>query len=99
MGEKFKKTCECLNFVENLLILASAVTGWISISEFTLLVCVPVGITSSPVEIKICAITAGIKNYKLIIKRKKKKCNKIVLLGKVKYYWSFDFSGFNRLIY
>ena len=33
---------------------------------------------------KICAITAGIKKYKSIIKEKKEKHDKIVLLGKTK---------------
>ena len=33
---------------------------------------------------KICAITAGIKNYKSVIKKKKKKHDKMVLLGKAK---------------
>ena len=74
-----------------MLILSSTVTGCVSISAFASLVCVPVGITSSAVEIKNCAITAGIKEYKLIIK-KRKKYDKIVLLGKeVKYYWSSNF--------
>ena len=39
---------------------------------------------SSAVGIKICAITAGIKNYKLIMKKNKKKHDKIVLFGKTK---------------
>ena len=65
-----------------MLILASTVTGCVSISAFTSLVAVLVGITSSAVAIKICAITAGIKMYKSIIK--KKKHDKIVLLGKTK---------------
>ena len=47
-------------------------------------VCVPRGITSSAVGIKICSITAGIKKYKSIIKKKKKKHEKIVLLRKDK---------------
>ena len=55
-----------------------------SISAFTSLVCVPVGILSSAVGIKICAINAAIKNFKSIIKKKKKKHDKIVLLGKDK---------------
>ena len=42
------------------------------------------GITSSAVGIKICAITAGIKKYKPIIKTKNKKYDEIVLLGKTK---------------
>ena len=64
-----------------MLILVSTVTGCVSISAFTSIVCVPVGIISSAVGIEICAITAGIKKYKLFIK---KKHNKIVLLGKDK---------------
>ena len=35
-------------------------------------------------RIKICAITTGIKKYKSIIKKKRKKHNKIVLLAKNK---------------
>ena len=81
MSERYKKTCKYLNYAENLLVLVSTVTGYISISAFASLVCVPVGITSSAVGLKICAITAGIKKYKSIIK-KKKKHDKIVLLGK-----------------
>ena len=63
MSEKNKKTSKYLNYVENLLILVSTVTGCVSIFAF---VCVPVGTTSSPVGIKICPITAGIKKYKSI---------------------------------
>ena len=48
------------------------------------LVGVPVGIASSAVGLKICAITAGIKKYKSIIKKNRKKHDKIVLLGKTK---------------
>ena len=42
------------------------------------------GITSSAIGLKICAITAGIKKYKSIIKEKKKKHDKMVLLAKSK---------------
>ena len=59
MNEKYKKTCKYLNYVEHLLILASTITRCVSISAFASLVCFPVGITSSAVGIKICAITAG----------------------------------------
>ena len=45
---------------------------------------IPIGITSSAIELKICAITAAIKKYKSIIKKKKKKHDKIVLLAKYK---------------
>ena len=67
-----------------MLILASTVPGCVSISAFALLVCVPVGIMSCAVGLKICAITAGIKKHQSIIKKKKKKHDKIVLLGKTK---------------
>ena len=34
MSEKYKKTCKYLHYVEHLLILASTVTGCVSISAF-----------------------------------------------------------------
>ena len=67
-----------------MLILASTITSCVSISVFALLVCIPAGITSSAVGIKNCAITAGIKKYKSMIKKKMKKYDKIMLLGKDK---------------
>ena len=39
---------------------------------------------SYAIELKICAITAGIKKYNSIIKKKKKKYDKILLLGQPK---------------
>ena len=72
MSEKYKKTCKHLNYVEHLLVLVSAGTSCLSISVFASLVDVPVGITSSAIGIKICAIIAGIKKYKSIIKKEKK---------------------------
>ena len=84
MSEKNKKTCKNLNYEDNLIILSSTITGCVSISAFASLVCVSVGMTNSALGIKICAITAGIKKYKSIIKKKKKKHDKIVLLGKDK---------------
>ena len=84
ISEKNKKTCEYLIYVENLLILASIVSGCVSISAFDPLVDISVGISSSAVGINIRAIIAGIKTYKLIIKKKKKNHDKIVLLEKDK---------------
>ena len=54
------------------------------ISAFASLFGIPVGTTSSAVELKICVITTGMKKYKSIIKKKKKKHNKMVLLAKSK---------------
>ena len=84
MSEKYKKTCKYLNYVEYLLILISTITGWVSISAFASLADTPVGVTSSPVGINIRSIIARIKKYKSIIKKKKKKHDKTVLLGKDK---------------
>ena len=96
MSEKHKKSCKHLNYVEHLLILVSTITNCVSISAFDSLVCVPVGITSSAVGITIFAIAAGMKKYRSIIKKRKKKHDKIVLLGKdtlntILYYWSSNF--------
>ena len=66
------------------LILASAITGCISISVFASLIGIPTEITSSAIGLKTCAIIAEIKNYKSVIKRNKKKDGKIVLLIKSK---------------
>ena len=44
MSEKYNKTCKYLNYVENLLILSSKITSCVSISEFDLLVAIPIGI-------------------------------------------------------
>ena len=73
-----------LNFSEHFLIFISAVSGSVSISAFTLLVGVPFNITSSAERLKICAITARIKNYKSIVKKKRKTHDLIVLLAKTK---------------
>ena len=80
MSEKYKKTCKYLNYVEHVFILVSAVNGCVSVSVFAPLVCVAVGITSSSVGLKICAITTGLKKYNSIIKKEKKKNDKIMLL-------------------
>ena len=81
MSMKHKKVCRVLNYIKHVLILVSTVTGCASISAFASLVGL-VGVTGSAVRLKICVITAGIKNYKSIIKKKKKNHNKIVLLEK-----------------
>ena len=84
MSEKYKKACKYLNYVKQLVVLVSTVAGCVSVSVFPSLIPLPVFITSSAVAVKICAINAGIKNYKSIIKKKKKKHDKIVLVAKDK---------------
>ena len=84
MSKKHKKVCTTLNYIEHFLILASAIAGCISISAFVSLLGIPIGITSSVVGLKICAVTAGIQMYTSIVKKKKKKHDKMVLLAKTK---------------
>ena len=69
----FKKTCKYINYAGHLLILASTVTGCVSMSAFASLVCVLVGITSFEVGIKMCAITARIKKNISPLSRKREK--------------------------
>ena len=68
MSKKHKKVCTNLNYIEPLLILSSAVIGFVSISASTSLVCIPVDI---------------LKNHKLIIKKKRSKRDEILLLLKL----------------
>ena len=84
MSEKHKKVCRGLNYLNHFLLFISAVSGSVSISAFASLIGVLVGIVSSAVGIKICAITARNKKYRSIIIKKKKKDDKIVLLAKAK---------------
>ena len=71
------------NYAVNLLILPSAVGDCVSISAFALLLGIHLGLTSSAVWLKICAMTARIKKYKSIIKKKNNQHFKIVLLAKL----------------
>ena len=53
-------------------------------NAFAFLFGIPIGIMSAAIIPRICAKTVGIKNYKSINKKKKKKHNKMVLLAKSK---------------
>ena len=84
MSKKHQKKCTSLNNNKHFLILASKITGCVSISAFPSPIGIPVGIMSSATGLKICAVTAGVKKYKSVIKKKKKKHDKIVSLAKSK---------------
>ena len=84
MSRKHRKVCTILNYIEHFLILDSKISECISISAFASLPSIPIGITSSAVGLKLCAIATGSKKYKSIIKKKKKKHDKIVLSAKFK---------------
>ena len=82
MNNKKKKVCLTRNYIEHFLTLIFAVTGCISISAFASLADIPTGPMSSTIGLNIGTIIAKIKNYKSIIKKKKKKHDEIVLLAK-----------------
>ena len=72
---KHKKACRVLNYAEHSLIVVSTTTRCVSIFAFASLVGILIGITSSAIGLKIWLITAGIKKYKSINKKRKKKQN------------------------
>ena len=80
MSKKYKNVCRILNKIDHLLIVISTNNRCITISAFASLVGIPIGVTSSEIRLKICAITAGIKKYSSIMKKKKKKHEEIALL-------------------
>ena len=63
ISRKHKKVCTTLNYIRHFLILASTITGWISISTFASLLGISIAIMSSAAALQICAITARIKKY------------------------------------
>ena len=66
MSKKRKKVYTTLSYIEHFIILASTITGYVSISPFASLVGILIRITSSSIGLKICAITAGNKTYNSI---------------------------------
>ena len=69
MSKKHKKVCRVLNYIEHLLTVISTIIGCASISAFSSLVAILIGIMSSESGLKICAETTVIKKYKLMIKK------------------------------
>ena len=72
MSRKHKKVYTTLNYIDHFLILASTITGYVTIFAFASLIGIPIGITSSAIGLEIWAITAGIKRYKSLIKKTKR---------------------------
>ena len=71
MSEKHENVFITLNHIEPLITLASVFTWSVPIAAFasSVNVLIQFKVTSSAVELNICAITPGIKNYKSIIKK------------------------------
>ena len=82
ISKKHKKLCGVLNYIDNSLILISTITRCIFISDFGSLVGISIGITSSAIGLNVCAITVGLKKYKSLNKKNKKKHDKTISLAK-----------------
>ena len=69
MNIKEKKVCRTQNYTKHFFILASTITK--CISAFASFLDISIGITSSAIGLKVCAIAAGVKKYKSMIKKTK----------------------------
>ena len=76
VSKDHKKFFAILNYIDHLFILASAITGYVSLSDFACLVSIPIGITFSAKGLKICTMNSGIKKYQSISMKKKKNMKK-----------------------
>ena len=72
MSKRHIIVCTTLSYIEYFLILASAITEYIPISDFASMLGISLGIMSSAIGIKTFAIAVGTKNYQAIIKKQKK---------------------------
>lgn len=84
VGKKHKKDSKVLIYIEHSIIFVSAITGHVSISAFASVIGIPIGIKSTVVGLKTCAVTAGIKKYDSIITKKRKNNDIIVSLARAK---------------
>ena len=70
MSEKHREVCSSLNYFEHFFISVSTVIGCVSNSALASVISVSVGIARPALTLKVYALTAGIKKYKSIIKKK-----------------------------
>ena len=84
MRKKHKKVSTTLNYFKKFLMFVFYASECVSISAFASLVGIPMGIMSSTVGLWICALAAAIKSVNQLLRKKKKKHDKIVLIGKSK---------------
>ena len=59
------------NYIDHWLTEISTITGFVSISAFSSLFGIAIGITISAIGLKICVIIEEIKMYRSIMKKKK----------------------------
>ena len=61
ISKKHKMICTTLNYIEHFLVVASTITGYVSISTFASLLGITMQTESSAIKINICTKTPGIK--------------------------------------
>ena len=81
MSKMHKKVSTALNYLAEVLILASAITEGVSISPFASLIGIFIDNASSAAASKAFAVTAGIEKYNSINKKENKEHDEIVLLA------------------
>ena len=82
ISKNHKNVSRILNYIDHSLVAISKITGCVSISAFAPLVGISIRIESSAIGSNICVITAGIKSYKLIIEKERKKCLNLIISHK-----------------
>ena len=61
ISKKHKMICTTLNYIEHFLVVASTITGYVSISTFASWLGITMQTESSAIKINICTKTPGIK--------------------------------------
>ena len=84
MSKKLSKYIVAFDYFDKALIVLSGTSGVISITSFTSITAVPVGIASASFNLVFFLTTGIVKKLLKITRNKKKKRNNILMLAKVK---------------
>ena len=84
MSKKLSKYIAAFDYFDKALIVLSGTSGVISITSFTSISAVPVGIASASFNLVFFLTTGIVKKLLKITRNKKKKRNNILMLAKVK---------------
>ena len=84
MSKKLSKYIAAFDYFDKALIVLSGTSGVISITSFTSITAVPVGIASASYNLVFFLTTGIVKKLLKITRNKKKKRNNILMLAKVK---------------
>ena len=69
MSRKYKKVCTTLSYLEHFVILASTITGCISISASAFLLRLSIGITSNRINTKVLLAKSKLNNIEILISK------------------------------